>query len=653
MKLSDNQFKALEAICDALIPSVKNKSEHKLEHSQYWLRSAKSLKVAQTVLDVVGDLKIEDQDQFKQLMQLLSNTFGGLILSGSWSSVQNKSREEVEHMLQKMANHTLTDIRNAFNTLKKLVGIVYFGNHNENWSALGYNTVLENRPQDESKIQLIDIQKDTTLDCDIVVVGSGSGGGLAASILAQRGYHVIVVEKGKYYRDTDFTQRELPMLRALYESQGLMASKDGGIAVLAGSTLGGGSAINWAGALRTPDFVLEEWAKDYENPFFIEPSYKKGFEYVEQRNGVTSDYGMHNPQNQLLTNAAQSLGYQSDTIPSNVRFDDNVSAETQWKSLGFSCVGDVFGLKQSTVKTFLQDAVANNAQIIAGLHIEKITTAQGQATGVVGQFGKHRVTIRSKKVVVSAGALHTPVLLKKSGLRHDKIGKNLYLHPVAPIPAIYKAEIKPWYGPMMSAIVSDFARLDANWGVRIECPPAHPGLMAVVLPWENGVSFKQELLDAKHNGIFFGLVRDKFPGEVRVAKKSGQPEVHYKLNPYDKAHLVRGMQECVRLHEAAGAERISVLHNQPLHHYKGEDLAKTISKIEKMRWDVNRFGLFSAHQMGTCHIGGNDSAPVKPNGETREIKNLYVADTSLFPSASGANPMLSAQALAYHVAMGI
>jgi choline dehydrogenase-like flavoprotein len=576
---------------------------------------------------------------------------GGLLLSGKLKSTQRMSSLEAERMLQKMANHPLSDIRNAFNTLKKLVGIVFYGNHDHDWKALGYDTVLANRPKDDSKIQPIDIQGNTTLDCDVVVVGSGSGGGLMASILAAKGYHVIVVEKGQYFRDTDFTQRELPMLRALYESQGLMATKDGGISILAGSTLGGGSTVNWAGALRTPDYVLEEWANEFANPQFLSADYKKGFEYVEQRNGVTSDYGYHNPQNQKLADAAQQLGYQANTIPSNVRFNENISAEANWKALGFSCIGDVYGTKQSTVKTFLQDAVALGTQIITGIQVNKITIQQGKATGIEGQVGAHQVTIHAKKVVVSAGALHTPVLLKKSGLRHDAIGKNLFLHPVTPIPALYKDVMKPWNGPMMSTIVNDFSRMDANWGVRIECPPAHPGLMAVVLPWKNGAAYKQEVLDAQHNGVFFGLVRDRFPGEVRVSKKSGQPEIHYKLHDYDKKHLIRGMQEVVRLHHSAGAERITVLHNQPFYHHKGNDIEKTIAHIPTMRWDVNRFGTFSAHQMGTCHIGGHASAPVKPNGETREVQNLFIADASLFPTASGANPMLSVQGLVWNLGM--
>ena len=150
------------------------------------------------------------------------------------------------------------------------------------------------------------------------------------------------------------------------------------------------------------------------------------------------------------------------------------------------------------------------------------------------------------------------------------------------------------------------------------------------------------------------LVRDRYGGRVTVGKRSGQPVIHYDLHDYDRRHLVRAMQESVRLHHAAGAERIDMLHNQPLHFYpQKDDLQAFLPQIAAKDWGLNRFGLFSAHQMGTCRMGGTTDYPVQPNGEVRSVRHLFVADASLFPSASGTNPMLSIQALAYHVAQEI
>jgi choline dehydrogenase-like flavoprotein len=494
-----------------------------------------------------------------------------------------------------------------------------------------------------------------TLDCDILVIGSGAGGSIVAAHLAEAGHDVIVAEKSGYAPTHTFSQREVQTLEQHFEAGGLLASRDGGISILAGSTLGGGTTINWAGSLRTPDYILEEWATSHANPHFLEKSYQEGFDFIEKRNSVSSGF-RHNPQNQALLTAAQKLGWRAENIPMNMQFPADLDPETAWQAMGFSCYGDAYGIKQGAAQTFLHDAAASGARLFQHLDIQRIVIENGHATGAVfrsptpeGHWVEGR--IRARRVVVSAGALHTPVLLLKSGLRHRQIGRNLYLHPVATVAAFHPKDILPWYGPMMSVIVQEFTRLDQNWGVRIECPPIHPGLAAFALSWEHGEQFKRDMSHIRRLAVQLVLTRDRFGGRVTVGKKSGQPIIDYQLHPYDRKHLLQGMQACVRLHAQHEVERITVLHNQPLHfNPKKDNLEAILLQMMQKKWDKNRFGLFSAHQMGTCRMGGLADYPVQPNGETREVKGLFVADTSLFPAASGTNPMLSVQALASWVA---
>ncbi len=141
----------------------------------------------------------------------------------------------------------------------------------------------------------------------------------------------------------------------------------------------------------------------------------------------------------------------------------------------------------------------------------------------------------------------------------------------------------------------------------------------------------------------------------RIADLVGRDQIRPELVAL--GHVLRQAEaadELGRLHVAGGAKRVSVMHNRPLHFFpeKG-DLDKFLAEVARRPWGANWFGLFSAHQMGTCRMGGDRNYPVKPNGETREVRNLYVADGSLFPSASGTNPMLSIQALAWWVAQNM
>jgi choline dehydrogenase-like flavoprotein len=79
-----------------------------------------------------------------------------------------------------------------------------------------------------------------------------------------------------------------------------------------------------------------------------------------------------------------------------------------------------------------------------------------------------------------------------------------------------------------------------------------------------------------------------------------------------------------------------------------------LASLPRLPWHPNRYGLYSAHQMSTCRLGGQARThPLRPNGETVEVRGLYVADGSAFPACSGANPMLTIMALAHYTAQGL
>lgn len=649
---------ALSALCDTFFSHIEQPDDPE----GYWARTAGDLDVPEKILGLIGGLKAEDRVQFEQLLQLLSSPLLGLSWLGPLKPFHRLRPDQRVALLHAWANSPLSPLRNAFNSLRKICSLLYFGlPGNPNYKTIGYQSFLEHLQPDPAPLPVVELSRDATLDCDVLVIGSGAGGSIVAAMLAAAGRQVVVVEKGMYSPIHQFNQQEFPMISRHFEAGGLLTSKDGSITVLAGSTMGGGTTINWAGALRTPDEVLDEWARQHGNPHFLENHYKEGFGWVEKRCSVGAQFE-HNPQNRHLFDAAQALGWKVGPIPMNLRFPEHLSAGQAWKAVGYSCYGDAYGIKQGAAQTFLQDAAQHGAQLIPQVDIQKITLKNGAACGAEGLIHHpehpdrpHRISIRAQQVVVACGALHTPVLLQKSGLTHPQIGQNLYLHPVAPIAALHRSEIVPWQGPMMSVVVQEFARLDGNWGVRLECPPVHPGLAAFALPWHDAATIKQDMLRARHLAVNFALVRDRKGGSVSVGKRSGQPIIHYRLSDYDRRHLLRGMEGCIRLHAAAGAESVIVPHNRPLRFDPvKENLDTFLARVHAASWGPNWFGLFSAHQMGTCRMGGSKEHPVQPNGETREVRGLFVADGSLFPSASGVNPMLSIQALAVHVgrAMG-
>ncbi len=658
--LSDKQLSALKGMCNAYIPSIEKDGD------PYWSRKASDLEVHLVILEMLKGVTEEEQKELLQAIDLLSSPLLGLTWFGPLKSVDKLTQEQSEKMLQSWSKSSIPPLRKAFATFKKLTTYIYFGysgdrDVNPNWPVIQYPGPTEKIGKKVADpIQVLRPSSDQELTCDVVIIGSGAGGSVVAAELAKAGQDVIIVEKGPFVLPHEMTQREVEMITKLYDRNGIFASKDGGTGILAGSCVGGGTTVNWAGMFRTPDYVLEEWSKEHGNPQFTDKEFLKGFEFIEERTKVIKEPVVHNPQNNAIVVGGKKLGYKVDVVPRNYQLQENIARDTSYhKCQGYATLGDNQGDKLGTMLTFLKDAHEAGARLLADTYAERITTTNGTATGVEGWYKssenkQYKITIKAKRVVVAAGALHSPALLRRSGLKHPHIGKHLYLHPVNAVSALYEQKMESWYGPMMSAVCDEFTQLDGNFGFKIETPPIHSGFYALAMPWMSARQLKEEMKKISQMGLMFGLVRDKFGGQVKLSKK-GLPVVNYKLSAYDKKHFIRGMQECVKIHTAAGATQVRILHNQRILFDPAKDNLETfLSKIESLRWETNRYSLFSAHQMGTCRMGGTDKDyPVKPSGETREVKNLFVADASTFPKCSGSNPMLSIMAIAYYIAQGL
>jgi len=655
MQLSTKQIEALNAICEALIPSIDQTNDK----DGYWKRSPQDLDLAPKIIKIIEGQADEEQAEFNQLLNLLSSRFLGLTWWGALKSAPNLSIQQREKLLQSWSTSKFNPLRKGFVTLKKLAGYLYYGysetTHNPNWKSLNYPGPLVGPRRGIQPIKTLKVSSEKTLDCDTVIIGSGAGGGVVAGILAKAGQKVIVLEKGNYLANYQMNQKECEMIGKLYEQGGALVSQDGGTTVFAGSCLGGGTTVNWTGAFRTPDHVLHEWATEHDNPHFIDKDYKNCFKAVEKRTNVNTHSSPHNHQNQTIVNASKTLGYHCDTIPRNVKgchYND-------CHQCGYCTFGCSYANKQSTTQTFLYDAFEQGAIIMANTEVERITIQNGTAKGVVAYHtdengDEWQIRVNAKKVVVSAGSIHTPALLLRSGLQHPQIGKNLYLHPTVPIIGLYEEECTPWFGSMMSAVSNEFTELNGHYGFKMETPPIHVGTFALALPWLSGKQYKEDMLAASNSSALISLVRDRDGGSITLNKKA-RPVINYTLSAFDKLHLIKGMQEGIRMHAANGALEARVLHNQMLQYNPQTDnIDEFLAKIPHKKWDTNHFQLFTAHQMGTCRMGGNSkNSPLKPNGESWEVKNLFVADASTFPSASGANPMLSIQAIAYYIAQGL
>lgn len=655
--LTPNEFAILEAICDTLIPSLEPPKESTEAVAAYYRRCARDLHVARLIAEKLGRESPEVQADIHLFFTLFTAPPISLLLAGSARPFMALTRERRERFLLALANSPVGPFRQGYQGLKRLAGLIYFSTvdsqgSNPNWAVLEYPAPPP-PPAVSQTIAPLVVSHDTTLETDVVVIGSGAGGGVVAGELAKTGKRVIVLEKGGYNYEGNFTWHEEQAMPELFLKRGALSTKDLGVIMLAGSTLGGGTVVNWMTSFRTPNNVLEEWEqRSGLRECFTSARLQQSFAAVERRIRVNTENSQHNQQNQLLFNGATALGYHAGVVPRNA-----VGCDQRCGSCNLGCR---YGCTQSTMKTYLQDAYDHGAQFLVHCSADKVLLENGRAVGVKAtmhdpQTGEaHSVTVHAKVVVVAAGALYSPVILLRSGLENPHLGQHLHLHPTAISVGVYPEKVYAWQGVLQSAYSGEFMRLDGNYGYTLEVAPTHPGLFGLATPWYSARNYRDEMTTVAHLASVIVLARDKGEGTVTI-DSVGEPVVNYIVSPYDRKHILHGLRQGTRIHLAAGAERVISLQNKPTDLRRSAQEAIQRQRlhefdrlIERRGLRPNRIVMFSAHQMGTCRMGANPKTSVTDeHQQVHGVKGLFVCDSSVFPAACGVNPMLSIMALAH------
>jgi choline dehydrogenase-like flavoprotein len=321
--------------------------------------------------------------------------------------------------------------------------------------------------------------------------------------------------------------------------------------------------------------------------------------------------------------------------------------------------GDQSGSKRSTQKTYLADAAADGADFVVHCRAERILVEGGKAVGVEATYGdpdghRARVVVRAPQVVVAGGAIESPALLLRSGIGGPAAGNYLRLHPTTAIFGVYAEPQDPWWGPPQAGLSHHFADLAEGYGFLLECAHHTTGLYAGAVRWRSGREHKQEMLKYRRGSAFINLCRDRGHGRVGLDSR-GRPVAEYLLSDeLDIAHMRRGMEEMIRLHEAAGAEEIQSLGRKLGSWARGDDLEAFIAEVNGASLAPREMGIFSAHQMGSCRMGTDPERSVAdPSGQLHDVEGVWVGDASAFPTASGTNPMFTIMALARRTAAAI
>jgi long-chain-alcohol oxidase len=639
MELTEGQRHALATICDTVCPGGDG------------LPSASELGVPDALLEAVGrNPRAAERRQFAQLLSLWDSQPLTAVGGGGWRRFSELSQEQRERVLLSWCDSRLPQRRAAFQALCQGTRLFYWmlpapdGSPSPAWADIGYPGPLgPNADAPPKAIAPLVVDNDTDLDCDVVVVGSGAGGGTAAGVLAAAGLDVIVLEAGGYHDDADFDGSELTAIRTMYAGAPT-GTADQSLSLLAGACLGGGTVVNYSTSFRTPQRIREEWAGHGVHGF-ADRDFDVSLDAVCDRLGVNHEHSSPSSRDRTMRDGCMALGWHVDQMPRNVRGCE------QGEICGFCPFGCRLGAKQSTVKTWLADAHGAGTRILVGANVRRAIVERGAARGVeaVTDAG-HRVTVRSRAVVVACGAVQTPALLRRSGLRNRNIGQHLHLHPVTVAWGVFDDELRPWEGTMQALYSDQHADLDGHgFGVKYETAAMHPHVVNGFWPWRGGRAHR-ELMRALPNVTGIGaLLRDRDAGEVRVGR-DGEPIVRYRLSSFDRDNLRTGLDGGAQMLEAAGAKRIFSSHSAWVSYDPGADgdRHRFMRDADRCGWGSGQVSLASFHIMGSARMGGTPSTSAcTPSGETWDVRDLVVCDASTFPSASGVNPMVSIEAIAH------
>jgi choline dehydrogenase-like flavoprotein len=440
-----------------------------------------------------------------------------------------------------------------------------------------------------------------TLEADVVIVGSGAGGGTAAEILTEAGLKVLMLEEGPLRTARDF--RDMSERRAyteLYQEAAARATSDGAVTVMQGRAVGGTTVVNWTTSLRTPAPTLRHWENDYGLRDADETSMAPWFERMEARLDIAPWAVAPNENNAILQRGCQALDWTWEVIPRNVRGCWN---------LGYCGVGCPTNAKQSMLVTTIPQALAGGMTLLHHARAERLHFNGGRVAGMtVTGLGDDGVTptgnvlqVRARHYVIAGGGINTPALLLRSGAPDPsgRLGHGTCIHPVAISIARFAQQVNGYFGAPQSIYSDQFLWPGAaRVGYKLEVPPIQPMLTSSVFG-SYGEALAADMAALPHTNVVIALLRDGFgpecPGGVVRVDEHGAPLLDYPLTDATWDAVRRAFLSMAELQFAAGAAEVRAAH---LDAVPWRSWAAARAAIATLPYRRYRAGMFSAHVMG-------------------------------------------------------
>jgi choline dehydrogenase-like flavoprotein len=465
-------------------------------------------------------------------------------------------------------------------------------------------------------------------DCDVLIVGSGAGGATTAATLAEAGHDVLVVEEGAWIAQGALTPFSLAQMDLQYRSGGVTVALGlPSIAYTEGRCAGGGTEVNSGLYRRPPASTVERWRSEYGIDDFAGDQLDAICDEVETALSVQTVPGEQTPASDILRRGAESLGWQHDEIPRWMAYPESGRA--------------VDGRRQSMTETYLPRAVTAGARILTGhrldhlvMHGSRALRAELTATPDATTDETRPVTISFRDVIVCGGAIQTPAMLQRSGLRH-RIGRSLAVHPTVKLAARFDDRVNT--PDDVSVIqVKEFAP-EISFGGSA----SHPGLVALALT-DNWRDFGRAVEAWPELVIYYAAITSQGRGWVQALPGARDPLVTYRLTRRDRDLLGQGLARLALVMLEAGAEEVYPS-------FAGAPVVRSRRDLATMTstFSATKATVMTVHLCSTVPMGEDRRRCAADSfGRVHGVDNVFVNDASLLPDAPGVNPQASVMAIA-------
>lgn len=457
------------------------------------------------------------------------------------------------------------------------------------------------------------------LSTEFLVVGSGPGGAVVAEELAALGKDTIVLEEGREYREKDSIPFSPQEMAAKFRNGGVSVTLGTTIPFAEGKCLGGGSEINSGFYHRTPEAILNDWCdqfglqeaqlKDLE-PFFLENERALSVKKMPEEFIPLASFA--------LAKGAESLGWRAEEIPRWLKYRNANAFQRNTMS-----------------ETLLKTAFENGARIFTQARVHSLKRERDGWCALARNGEGKRVRIHTRKVFVCAGAVNTPAILLRSGIRKN-VGTGFQLHPMIKVVACFGDRVTVNGSGVPPHQVTEFLPR-----FLFGCSVSSPEQLAAGLVGMDQLQREKILGDWQRSAIYYVQISPKGTGRVQSFKRINTSFVTYSMQQADYQSLREGLVLLCKMLFAGGARQIYPLFRKPVcledTNYKSE-----IEKIHK-----NEFQLTSMHLFSSCAIGENQLRTAASSwGEVWGAPGLYLADGSILPTCPGVNPQGTIMALA-------